>query len=156
MNLLWKTSRRGDLWIDEQGLIDLIRQKLPEAAACKGVTLLREEDRVEVRVAPPSGDDIDDGAIRGLSRSVEDLLAPLGLKAELVVVQPEPESSSTCGRLVGNPLCWAATGATATAVVLLGAAETAIVCAVGLAFYGVSWLFLSPRGKDMLRSLLQK
>ena len=79
-----------------------------------------------------------------------------GTIPDLAVVAAAAAPSSACGRFVGNPLCWAATGAAATAVVLLGVTSTLIVLAVAAIFYGVSWLFLSSRGKDLLRSLLQK
>lgn len=156
MNLLWKTSKRGDLWIDERALMDLVREKIPKTVLCQGVTLLRDRDRVEVRMALPSDEAVDGNALAALSRSVKDLLAPLGLQAEMTVVEAEPQASSACGRFVGNPLCWAATGAVVTAVVLLGVTSTLTVLAVAAIFYGVSWLFLSSRGKDLLRSLLQK
>lgn len=156
MNLLWKTSKRGDLWIDDRALVDLVNEHVSKVALCQGVTLLRDRDRVEVRLSLSSGEAVDGSALAALSRSVKDLLAPLGLHAEMTVVAAEAEASSACGRFVGNPLCWAATGAAATAVVLLGVTSTLIVLAVAAIFYGVSWLFLSSRGKDLLRSLLQK
>ncbi len=156
MNLLWKTSRRGDLWVNEKALVDLIVSKMPESTLCPGVTLLREQDLLEVRVAFASKGSADGTAIKALALSVEELLAPLGLRSGLVVVKAELEESSFCGRLVGNPLCWGVAGGTVTAMILLGLSSTLVSLAMGGLFYAIAWLFLSSRGKDFLRSLLQK
>ncbi|MBL3591887.1 MAG: hypothetical protein JMJ93_00105 [Synergistaceae bacterium] len=157
MNLLWKTSRRGDLWIDERALVDLVRSRLPDSAPCQGATLLREQDLVEVRIALSSQKGaVDSAKVDELARAMDELFAPLGLGATLAVVKADLEERSPCGRLVGNPLCWGVMAATVTAAFLLGPSSVVLSLAVGVGFYGVAWLFLSPRGKDLLRSLLQK
>lgn len=155
MYLMWKTSPKGQLWVDEKGLMDLVNRGLPQGGVCHGVSLGGDRDIAEVRVAfrerAPKVD------LEELQRRVSALLAPIGLQARVeMVLSGEESTSSGENVLLRRPLFWGALVGGLVCLFQAGVRGSLIALLSGLAVYGGCWFFMTPSGRKMIRSMLQK
>lgn len=155
MYLMWKTSPRGQLWVDEKGLMDLVNRGLPQGGVCHGVSLGGNRDVAEVRVAfrerTPKVE------LEELQRRVSGLLAPLGLQARVELVLSGGESAIAAENvLVRRPLFWGVLAGGFVCLLQAGLKGSLVALISGLVVYGGCWLFMTPSGRKMIRSVLQK
>ncbi len=155
MYLMWKTSSRGQLWVDEKGLIDLVNRGLPRGGICRGVSLGGNRDVAEVRVAfrerTPRVD------LEELQRRVSSVLAPVGLEARVeMVLSGEDSKLSVDHPLFKRPLFWGGLAGVLMFVIQAGVRGSLVAILSGLVVYGGCRLALDPSGRKKIRSLLQK
>ncbi len=156
MVLFWKSGPFGRLWIDESALKDLVKAVLPEGMGCISVQLVGDRDLLNVYISfPPGQGEPDAESLRTL---LSERFSPLGLNPSVSLVSGEEGKSDRKSRhpLLFSPLFWGLAASFFVAVLNLGLSGVFWVLLFGFSAYGLTWLFLTPGGRDRLASFLDR
>jgi len=152
MLFLWTTTELGKIWIDGEGLRQIIVRRIPAEYYCQEISFVGSESLLNIYITVPDQSNADEK--KELEKKFEELFARSGISAHVNWLHVAPQDNPKTTPLWHLPLFWAGTAALATAVVHMGFSGILWSIFAAVVAYGVAWVVLTEDGQKQLDTLL--
>lgn len=154
MLFLWTTTRLGKIWVDGDGLKQIISKGLPEKYSCREVTFIGDRNLLNVHITLPENEDAQEKI--KLEKKFENIFSKSGISTHFNWVHIAPQDNPKITPVWTMPLFWAGLTAGLTAIVNLGIKGILWSLFAAVIGYGISWIFVTEDGQKQVSALLEQ
>jgi len=154
MLFLWTTNKFGKIWVDGDGLRQIISKRLPEGYYCREVTFIGDRDLLNIHINLPENEDMQEKL--KLEKKFEDIFDRSGISTNFNWVHIAPQDNPRMTPVWTMPLFWAGLAAGLTALVYLGIKGILWSLFAAVIGYGISWIFVTEDGQKQVSALLEQ
>lgn len=154
MLFLWTTNKFGKIWVDGDGLRQIISKRLPEGYYCREVTFIGDRDLLNIHINLPENEDMQEKL--KLEKKFEDIFGRSGISTNFNWVHIAPQDNPRMTPVWTMPLFWAGLAAGLTALVYLGIKGILWSLFAAVIGYGISWIFVTEDGQKQVSALLKQ
>lgn len=153
MLFLWATTELGKIWIEGEGLRQVVAKRIPAGYYCQEVSFVGADSQLNIYITVPDKNDME--GKKELEQKFEELFSKSGIIARISWLHVAPQDNPKATPMWHLPLFWAGAAALCTAIVHMGFAGILWSIFAAVIGYGVSWVVLTEDGQKQLNTLLE-
>ena len=151
MLLLWKTNKLGKIWLDGEAVKQLIAKRLPNDLYVQSVSLVGEEDLLDVTVAV--SDEITRDTKTAVEEKIRGFFARTHITAKVKWLTTAPQENKKTTPVWTMPIFWAAAGGGLTGLFHMGIKGILWSIFTAVVAYGISWMLITEDGRKQIAAL---
>lgn len=153
MLFLWTATELGKIWIDGEGLRQIVTNRIPTGYYCQEVSFVGADNQLNIYITVPDKNDTEKK--KELERKFEALFSKSGIIARISWLYVAPQDNPKTTPMWHLPLFWAGVAALCTAIVHMGFSGILWSIFAAVIGYGIAWVVLTEDGQKQLNALLE-
>lgn len=153
MLYLWSATKLGKIWVDGEGLRQIVSRRIPSGYYCQEVSFIGPESLLNIYITVPAQNN--ETEQKELEEKFEGLFTKSGICVRVNWLHVAPHDNPKETPLWHLPLFWAGAAALAVAIVHMGLAGILWSIFAAVIAYGVAWVVLTEDGQKQLNALLE-
>jgi len=150
----WSTTQNGKIWLDSDGIKQLINKELPKDSSLQEISFLGEKNLLSIHISKPASDLID--LRSNFEKKISDIFISSGIDVQINWLDISPQDNPHLTPIWELPIFWGALLAALTALVNLGIKGIIMSFIALIIGYATSWLLLTSDGQKYLSKIKQR
>ncbi|MDO4987428.1 MAG: hypothetical protein Q4E17_00135 [Synergistes sp.] len=154
MLYLWRKTDIGKIWLDGEGVKNIIRKRMPKEFLVQSVSLSGEDDVLNIYIAVSEETDAD--VKKSLETRFCDIFGKAGLTVRTNWINVAPEDNETRTALWKKPVFWSVAAGALCGLYFMGISGIvwSVFCAAVV--FIIMWLILTEDGRKQIAKLIRQ